>query len=459
LQPQGFSYPATPKDLWLPSQKCWNNQLIDSLFMARTANVIKNTIILQVDNPDTLCWRLTPNGKCNTKSAYKSCLQVLIEGGMPGPAPVDIQVKQILKQVSKSKAMIPRVKTFLWRILRSTIPSGDSASRFSTHIEKHCSRCGLPETDFHLFFLRPFAKAAWFISPWFLKSELFAFNANSMASVLLSLLSSSHPEANLESIGTFLWCLWKARNDHLFGRKKTAPEQISIHAKALLQDLEVVSLTPKRNTPQRLLAGFQSTAEQVLPNQGETVHDFCMFAGNKVFVDAAWKLSSGHMRARPGIGVYLMIPGEQGVVTDVFVSACSSPVVSVIQAEAQALLLAGHIVSSMMLSSPVFFTDNLNLARTAAAPGASSQASYWEIRRHAIEFQNTTALLAPRIFHVQRNLNVGAHYCAKQAKTQVSSRPIRSCGNLTHRSNACPVLVAIDRLHLPEFVIQSIRCL
>jgi hypothetical protein len=75
------------------------------------------------------------------------------------------------------------------------------------------------------------------------------------------------------------------------------------------------------------------------------VEDFGMFAGNKVSVDAAWKLSSGHMRARPGIGVYLMIPGEQGEVADVFVSACSSPVVSVIQAEAQALLLAGQIAS------------------------------------------------------------------------------------------------------------------
>jgi hypothetical protein len=61
--------------------------------MARTANVIKNTIILQVDNPDTLCWKLTPNGKCNSKSAYRACLQELFEGGMPGPAPVDIQVK------------------------------------------------------------------------------------------------------------------------------------------------------------------------------------------------------------------------------------------------------------------------------------------------------------------------------------------------------------------------------
>jgi hypothetical protein len=253
IQPQGFSYPAAPKDLWLPNQKCWNSQFIDSLFMPRTTNVIKNTTILQVDNPDTLFWRLTPNGKCNSKSAYKTCLQVLIEGGMPGPAPVDSQVKQILKQVWKNKSMIPRVKTFMWRILRRAIPSGDRASRYTNHIEKHCSRCGLPETDFHLFFLCPFAKASWFMPPWYLRSETFVLNANSFASVLLSLLLSGHPEANLESIATFLWCLWKSRNDHLFGRKKSAPEQVSIHAKALLQDLEVVSLMSENNVSQQII--------------------------------------------------------------------------------------------------------------------------------------------------------------------------------------------------------------
>jgi N-acetylglutamate synthase/N-acetylornithine aminotransferase len=115
----------------------------------------------------------------------------------------------------------------------------------------------------------------------------------------------------------------------------------------------------------------------------------------------------------------MVIPGSQGEVVDVVISASSSPVDSVIQAEAQALVLAGHIVSSMMLRSPVFFSDNLNLARTIAALGANSQASCWEIRRHAFEFQNTMEHLSARIFHVMRDINVGAHYCAKQAKSSV----------------------------------------
>jgi hypothetical protein len=205
----------------------------------------------------------------------------------------------------------------------------------------------------------------------------------------------------------------------------------------LQQDLEVVSLTPKSDVSQQIMA------VQVQPKQGKTVADYVDFAGNKIFVDAAWKLRTGHRLARPGIGVYMVIPGIQGEVADVFISASSSPVDSVIQAEAQALVLAGHIASSMMLCSPVFFSDNLNLARTAAAPGANSQASCWEIRRHAIEFQNSTEHLSARIFHVRRNINVGTHYCAKQAKSSAIARPICSCGNSAHRTNACPVLVAI----------------
>jgi hypothetical protein len=125
------------------------------------------------DCPDILCWKLTPNGKYTSKSAYKACLQVLQESGAPSPAPVCNQVKIILKQVCKAKEMIPRVKTFIWRILRRAIPTGDQASRYSKHIEKCCFRCGLSEIEFQLFSLCPFAKAAWFLNPWFFRSEVF----------------------------------------------------------------------------------------------------------------------------------------------------------------------------------------------------------------------------------------------------------------------------------------------
>jgi hypothetical protein len=132
-------------------------------------------------------------------------LQVLQENGLPAPAPVSDDVKLILAQVWKAKDMIPRIKNFIWRILRRALPSGNRASRYSKHIEKDCYRCGVSETDMHLFFLCPFAKAAWFDKPWFLRTEVITQNVTSIALVIKSLLWLNHPEANLTSIATFMW--------------------------------------------------------------------------------------------------------------------------------------------------------------------------------------------------------------------------------------------------------------
>ena len=74
IQPTGYIYPAQVRDLWLPGHKTWNISLIHSLFQEPTASIITQTTIIPDDCPDILCWDLTPNGKCNSKSFYKLCL-------------------------------------------------------------------------------------------------------------------------------------------------------------------------------------------------------------------------------------------------------------------------------------------------------------------------------------------------------------------------------------------------
>ena len=75
IQPTNFTYPPQVKDLWIQGQKAWNNALTYSLFQEPAAYVITQTKIIQDDCGDILCWDLMPNGKCNTKSTYKLCLQ------------------------------------------------------------------------------------------------------------------------------------------------------------------------------------------------------------------------------------------------------------------------------------------------------------------------------------------------------------------------------------------------
>jgi hypothetical protein len=88
IQPDNSSYPAQVKDLWIPGQQAWNTQLIDQLFQNPLANNIKRTPIICSQENDILCWKLTPSGKCNSKSAYRACLDVLQEQGEPRPRQV-----------------------------------------------------------------------------------------------------------------------------------------------------------------------------------------------------------------------------------------------------------------------------------------------------------------------------------------------------------------------------------
>jgi hypothetical protein len=451
IQEPGYQYPALVKDLWLPDTKVWNTPLIDTLFQHHTAASIKSTMVIPFDDDDILCWNLTPNGKCSTKSAYKTCLEALQNAGLPTPATVDTVTKQILHKVWNCKKMIPRVKTFAWRILRRAIPTGERASRYSKHIDRICCRCGLPEDDFHLFFTCTFARAAWFHNPWFIRTDIFVQNATSLAQVISNILSLQHPYSDLQHIFTFLWCMWKSRNEFLFRRKDSSPHQVGGRMQALLNDLEMMDLRSSSTL------NMLTTATNRDPKQGLTVPTDFVFQGPKFYSDASWKKRSDGSAATAGLGIYFHMQDNQ-LHTDVFLLAKHRQVSSALQAEAQALCLAAQLASSMDIQMPVFFTDCRNLARAAAAPGAKDPAVLWEIRRQVIQFQKSAKPLGSSVYHIKREINGVAHGCANQARRSVRSEPISSCRNSAHSNITCPVLAAVQSMQLLGSVIIDVQC-
>ena len=352
IQQQPFTYPAQIKDLWILGQKVWNTNLINALFSSETANTILQTPIINADGQDTLIWKLTPSGDFSSKSAYKHCFNNLRLLLRQRPKLVPPQVISLLNQVWQDKQMAPRVQTFAWRLLRKALPTGKRASRYSRHIKENCSRCGSQEDEMHLFFLCPFSRAAWFCFPWYIRTEFLAEHHQSIPDIINVLLTSLHPQINSTTLYTFLWCLWKARNDTLFCRKVCRLSQIYAAANAIIQGTK---LEANNSTHQQ---GFERTRDKVQAHLAiPQIQDANYSRGNAIYCDAAWERHTGAEKSIAGLGFIIHIQDNQHL-QELHISAISPPASSPLQAETYGLLLATKLADILQVQDPHFYTDS-----------------------------------------------------------------------------------------------------
>ncbi|CAM0910858.1 unnamed protein product [Alopecurus aequalis] len=399
IQEPHFVYPAMVKHLWIQGTKTWSTSLIDALFTNPTAEIIKNNLVINSQEEDILCWKPATNGVCTSKSAYIIALQSFQSAGPAGIRAPDDTTLQLLNQVWKQKDIIPRVRTFAWRLLRKALPSGSRVASRSKHVQGLCSRCGLQEDDRHLFFTCTFARAAWFQEPWFIRPDIITENSPSLAHMLKNMLSLNHPFMKLTNLLTFLWCLWKSRNESLFCRKESHPHQIIMATRALLQDNPYKEIT----TPpihQKALSLPMSTQTQSVTQRP-----------SRIFVDAAWKKDTSTSTNVAGIGVF-MTWNQDHVISDIFLQALSPGVSSALQAEAEGLLLAAKVIHYLGIKEAEVYTDNSILARALEAKSSSDSVVPWSIRHYIADIASLLTSATSVLQHVPRDLNILAHSCA-----------------------------------------------
>jgi hypothetical protein len=301
------------------------------------------------------------------------------------------------------------------------------------------------EDEMHMLFLCPFSKAAWFSSPWFLRIEVFAANHNSVPQMIQAFLTSAHPQVNITSLYTFLWCLWKARNDAQFGRKICKPSQVFPIANAIMQASKLDEMaTPKEHC-------FTSPASQLpVPQQ-----DPSLTAGNVIFCDAAWKNEGSNQSSPAGIGIIIQTEGNQHC-RQLHISALSPPVSSPLQAEAFGLLLATMLAEILHIQEPRFYTDCSVLASAVAAKSIFKDSGHWVIRPILAAIRASSTFHGSRISHTNRCFNVKAHHQAKLAcKIKIRTLAVRC---LSTDSNLCPGRDILSMSSVNPFTLLSVKC-
>jgi hypothetical protein len=230
---------------------------------------------------------------------------------------------------------------------------------------------------------------------------------------------------------------------------------LQVHVQPQISSLQV-SARPLQGSD-----GARRTPDNSLPSQGDTLKTDVMIHGTKIYSDATWKTKKTPGRAgttSTGIGVYCQI-GESNFNISALIQASTPTTPSVLQAEAEAFLLAARIASILRLKQPTFLTDCSTLAKAAVAPSVSHPQIPWEIRRYIVNYFNLTQSLGAAVYHIKRDINGVAHNCAHQAIRQNVSEPIFSCSNSAHKNISCPLLSAVKQMQSHDIVIHAVNCI
>lgn len=219
--------PVKVSELWHPDTQTWNVPYIANISDTQAVQAITAVPMVPSEQNDVLRWVPAKDGKCSTKNIYRHLSrQSLIQLPQQGSRSIMQHANSVLQKVWKSKDLPPLIKTFAWRLVRRALATGESASRYSVHIDKHCTVCGAVENDAHLFFQCQLPRVVWFSTNPPLRTDLLPQEQDGVQVILQTVLPTSTSNQLFSKILITLWYLWKARNDNKFNRKTWSPWQV-----------------------------------------------------------------------------------------------------------------------------------------------------------------------------------------------------------------------------------------
>jgi hypothetical protein len=250
-----------------------------------------------------------------------------------------------------------------------------------------------------------------------------------------------------------LWCLWKSRNDNLFGRKSNKPFQVHAAAKAILQGAR----NDDELTPTKVHASITQDKQCTSLQQGSSVSEPSKLVGSVFYVDAAWSPLQGQNSAPAGIGIFIQNTGLTHT-NNIFISATSPHVSSALQAEAFGVQLAVTIAELLCSEQPIFLTDNKTLSVAAAANDPVRAPGHWQIAPQLAAIFTMSAFNPSRIHHTNRQHNFKAHHQAKLALRLLSKDVIFRCLCNSQQPGICPVRSALSESAVQPFKLVSVKC-
>jgi hypothetical protein len=175
------------------------------------------------EGEDEVSWALEPSGAFSTRSIY-GCLS---QGA----------VVTHFREVWKTRVP-PRIRVFLWQLIRSRLPSGVQVAKRNGPTNGACAFCGEQEDCNHIFFSCHLAKLAWAGARELLQCSWNPTGAGQF------ILSGSLRRLAWFTFAAQCWALWNIRNK--FTIQGTFPSQLADGLYKMLIYLQVSKPVARR---------------------------------------------------------------------------------------------------------------------------------------------------------------------------------------------------------------------
>lgn len=254
-------------DLIDSQAEAWNIEAIRAHLPQYEAQ-IRTIPLSQFHMADELVWLPEKNGTYSTKTGY-ALYRINI-----GDPDLAFDWNKLVWGVKTSQ----KLKHFLWKIKNKAIPVNENLIRRGIEMDGQCKRCGVLETECHVFSQCPFAARVWDLLPT-LYTPVLSTISTPAALLLACRRMVSLPPTGLHTADIYqwvLWYLWVARNKFAFEN-------------LMMSEQEVATLALREA---RIWQGAQSdltsptdAKKKVPPECGEIQSSQC-------FVDAAWNTTT-----------------------------------------------------------------------------------------------------------------------------------------------------------------------
>ncbi|RYR47166.1 hypothetical protein Ahy_A07g033110 [Arachis hypogaea] len=352
------------------------------LFPENIAELIRRTPISLINKRDHFVWPDRLDGQYSVKSGYHSAK---VEKDTKKEINLSkASTSQNLREVWKTIWRLPvpqKVKIFLWKAVHIILSVNVNLYQRRCAVKPSCSICQVEnETVEHALLLCPWTRAVWFGSS--LQIAPTTNNVTSfekwMMDTVRKIKSGTGKEQDriLCNLGSVCWCIWKARNQHIYQQIKINPKQVIINAEQLATEYHNTTRgSSTDNIPRQDRSGERKRITWRPPPQNKL----------KVNTGATFHRESGIASTA------VVVRDWQGKIITGTTTRFTTT--SAIAAEAQAYREALILIKNLQIGNCIIESDCLPLART---PIADADAIIRDILQLLDEAPDVGATWTPR---------------------------------------------------------------